>query len=161
MNQDRVNELFKYDNGKLIWKVLSSKYSNKLIGKEFGCKNKDGYLEGFIDRSNVSVHRVVFLMFNGFLPSFVDHIDGNRLNNKIENLRECNSSQNNFNSIKRKDNKSGVKGVFWNKAAAKWAASIQTNKKRVFVGYFSELTSAKNAIELAREDLHNEFANNG
>jgi hypothetical protein len=161
MKQARVNELFKYDDGKLIWKKLSSKYSNKLIGKEFGCRNKDGYLEGIIDNHHISVHRVVFLMFNGFLPDFIDHIDGNIMNNKIENLRKCNLSQNNWNAKKRKDNKSGVKGVFWNKAAAKWSASIQVNKKRVFIGYFSELTNAKNAIELAREDLHNEFSNNG
>ncbi|WP_252233758.1 HNH endonuclease [Clostridium sp. ZS1] len=66
----------------------------------------------------------------------IDHINGNKLDNRKCNLRIVNKSQNAMNSKKPKNNTSGVKGVYWDKRSKKWEASIQVNMKKKSLGYF-------------------------
>src|SRR3990167_923966 len=68
----------------------------------------------------------------------IDHINGNKLDNRLSNLRLCNQSQNNANSSKRKTNVSGYKGVCWNKKYEKWEATITKDYKHIFIGYFDD-----------------------
>ena len=79
ITQNRLKELFDYQNGELI---------RKKTGKPATVKQTQGhrYLRMTVDSKVASVHRMVFLWHHGYLPKITDHIDGNRLNNQIENL---------------------------------------------------------------------------
>lgn len=88
----------------------------------------------------------------------VDHINRNTIDNRKENLRECNRSENQSNRSKQSNNKSGYKGVSWAPWAKKWRAQIGfkgTNKK---LGYFSTPEAAHDAYCIAAKNLHKEFA---
>lgn len=158
--RNNLKEYFKYVDGKLIWKKIPYNARRIKIGDVAGFMSGD-YMTVCLQQKTYSLHRMIFLYHYGYLPDFIDHIDGNRLNNRIENLRECTQSQNSYNARLRKDNKSGVKGVCWHKARKRWLASIRVNNKSKHVGWFKTLQSAKKAVDSAREKLHGEFANCG
>jgi hypothetical protein len=77
--------------------------------------------------------------------SFVDHIDNDRSNNNISNLRWATSIENNRNAIVRKDNKSGVKGVHFDKHANKYKSQITIDGIKIHLGYFTKIEDAKQA----------------
>ena len=85
VTQEQLKELVEYKEGFLIAKV---KWADKIVvGSIIGTKNKDGYLQVGIQKKKYYVHRLIFLYHFGFLPESVDHIDGDKNNNRIENLR--------------------------------------------------------------------------
>ena len=117
-----------------------------------------GYLKICINRKIYLAHRLAWFLYYGRFPSKqIDHIDGDRLNNKISNLREASSTQNNRNASLRSDNKSGVRGVCWKNREQKWHAQISVDKKNISIGYFISLDEAKQAYAIASEKYHGEF----
>src|SRR5260221_9155909 len=92
-------------------------------------------------------HRVIWFLVNNYWAEEIDHIDRNRQNNKISNLRDVPHKTNTQNVSKHKDNTSGVKGVSWDKKAKKWHAKIQNEH----IGYFNNLDEAKKAYEVQSE----------
>jgi hypothetical protein len=88
----------------------------------------------------------------------VDHKDGNGLNNHRDNLRLASSVQNGQNARVRTDNISGVSGVNWHKAAGKWQARIQVEKKLVHLGLFPEFKDAVKARKEAELEYFKEFS---
>lgn len=106
------------------------------------------------ERGAIRMHRVIMAA-----PAlmFVDHIDGDGLNNTRSNLRLATSEQNARNrrmSIKKR----GVKGVYWHKRIGKWQASIMVDKKSSHLGYFDTQEDAAAAYDAAATELHGEFA---
>lgn len=87
----------------------------------------------------------------------VDHIDGDGLNNRRENLRPATSSQNNRNAKRRSDNTSGFKGVTWRRRERKWAAQIRVDGKNMYLGHFDSPEAAHAAYCKASAELHGEF----
>ena len=87
-----LNFLFDYKNGELYWKFSLSCKSPK--GTIAGSVKKDNYRRIGINKKVYLAHRLIFMMFHGYFPKFVDHIDGNKLNNYIENLREVTHAEN-------------------------------------------------------------------
>lgn len=121
-----------------------------------------GYLRTQVCGFPVLCHRLAWLMHYGEWPDGeIDHVNGNRQDNRITNLRVCSHPQNNHNQPLRRTNTSGVKGVHFNKKAKKWHAQICLNYKIHHVGLFDELCDAEAAIKAFREELHGEFANHG
>jgi hypothetical protein len=102
------------------------------------------------------VHRLIFLMHHGYLPKYIDHINGIKTDNRIENLREATISDNSCNRLGH--SKSGIKGVSWSKYHKKWTVACWKNKKYYFVGHFKCLEDAKKAVIKARNLLHKNFA---
>lgn len=90
--------------------------------------------------------------------AFVDHIDGNGLNNRRTNLRLATKQQNSFNQRPRSSSKSGYKGVHWHKGARKWRAQITTGGVCRHLGYFDCIESAARAYDDAAQQLHGDFA---
>jgi hypothetical protein len=88
----------------------------------------------------------------------VDHIDGNGLNNQRANLRAATKSQNSRNVAVRSDNTSGFKGVSWDKVARKWRAYISVDRKRKFLGYYTDPAEAALAYDRAALAASGEFA---
>jgi len=159
LTKKQVRRIFIYKDGVLFWRISPSQSTNK--GDVAGYSYNNGYWRTKIKDKLYCNHRIIFLYQNGYMPRFIDHIDGNKLNNRIENLRECTKNQNCHNSKISKNNTSGVKGVTWSKAAKSWQAKIQINGKRVYVGYFKNIKDAGIAIRAERALLHKEFANHG
>lgn len=91
--------------------------------------------------------------------TYIDHRDGNGLNNKMDNLRECTHSQNMQNRRKHAPASSKFKGVQWWKAQEKWISQIAKDKKRYFLGYFTEEIDAARAYNEAALKHFGEFAN--
>ena len=152
--KEREHDLFKTKRAAVIW---NKRFANKKAGS---ISKTTGYERVCIDWKLIDVHRAIFIMFNDEYPAMVDHIDGNILNNKIENLRVCTNTQNQYNQ-KTVRSSSGVKGVYWSKAANKWIASIKVNSKLKHLGTFSEKEDAIMARVSAAKSLHGELFNYG
>ena len=153
ITQSELKNLFYYVDGQLVAKTDSNK---RKAGDALRSITGNGYLSGSINGCKYRVHRLVFLYFHGFMPPQVDHIDGNRQNNRIENLREATSAQNNQNRVATGATK--IKGVVWHKQSKKWVASICINRKSVHLGSFEKIEDATQVATDARKKLHGEFA---
>lgn len=88
---------------------------------------------------------------------FVDHINGDPLDNRRANLRFVTQAENMRNQRLRSDSTSGLKGAHWNKAAKRWASEIRTKEKRLFLGFFDTAEAAHAAYCEASKTLHGEF----
>lgn len=87
----------------------------------------------------------------------VDHINGDRLDNRKANLRVCTRTQNQWNS-KGRGGRSGFKGVHWFEPAKCWQVRISANRKRYLIGYFHDSETAAKAYNTAAREYHGEFA---
>ena len=163
ITQEELKNTFYYEDGNLFFKpfVGTRNRISKLSNRKAGHRNKNGYYQMSLHKQRLYLHRMIFLYHHGYLPEQVDHIDGDRGNNRIENLRAANHSLNMCNTLKRVDNTSGVKGVWYCNTYKRWAAQIQYNKKKKHVGYFLSKEEAAEAIKKEREQLVKEFANHG
>lgn len=104
-------------------------------------------------------HRVAWALSYGECPKkHIDHIDGNKANNRLSNLRLCTHNQNQHNQGLRKTNKSGFKGVSWMTSAQKWHAQICSNSKVTHLGFYSSPEEAAKAYDKAAMEIHGEFA---
>jgi hypothetical protein len=125
------------------------------IGDVAGCNNGFGYLITRVDRKPYFNHRLIFLYHHGYMPeNMIDHIDRNRANNKINNLREVSNSCNIRNAKQPRNNTSGVKGIHWFKRVKKWTAYIDVGGLRKHLGYYQDFTEAV-AYRLAAEQCLN------
>ncbi len=80
------------------------------------------------------------------------------MNNRRDNLRPANSSQNGSNRGKQRDNKSGYKGVCWSTKDKRWRATIKLNRKGIYLGNFLTAEEAARAYDAAAREMHGEFA---
>lgn len=158
ITKDYLDSILSYKAGELYWKVSRG---SVIPGSKAGRINMHGYSQTQINGKRYQTHRLIFMMHHGYLPSFVDHIDGDKLNNRIDNLRPATKAQNNYNMKTKASNTSGVKGVVWNKTAQKWQAQLKIDGKNKYLGVFDEIEQAKLAVMSARDIAHGDFANHG
>lgn len=152
ITQDEIKQLFTYrEDGFLI---------RNRTGKAVVCSPSKNhrYLRISIKGKAYYLHRIIFLLVNGYFPCGVDHIDGDRFNNKIENLRDANQSQNCLNRTVHKNNKTGHKNIHWQKNMSKWCVKITINQKSTIVGYFEDIELADLVASEYRAKYHGEFA---
>jgi len=150
-----ILEDFEYREGHLFWK---KRKRGVKLGNRVGNLDKYGYLHMSYRGKMLFLHRMIFLMHHGYLPKSLDHIDANRSNNKIENLREASHFQNMQNIRISKRNKTGVKGVCWRKREQRYFAICNVNGKQYELGSFKLLDEAAKAVKEFREKNHGEFA---
>lgn len=134
--------------GKIIWTRSIASY---LKGSEAGFICNHGYRRIGFQGTKYQAHRVAWFLYHGDCPIGlqIDHIDGNRQNNQINNLRLVNPCENACNSTLRKDNKSGHLGVNWYSPYSKWRVRIKTST----LGYFSDKQEAIRARKQAEKKL--------
>lgn len=146
LTQKEALELFIYDPelGSLIWKK-SGKFAGYI-------SKTDGYITVMCKKKNYKAHRIAWLMTYGEWPDSTDHIDHNRVNNKINNLRSVSHVENSKNMGLRGTNKSGHVGVCWHTKGNKWMAYIHINYKMKNLGLFSDISDAIVARQKASEN---------
>ena len=143
------------DTGIFTWKVRPS---NRIkIGNKAGCHHNRGYIQISVLGERHLAHRLAWLYVYGYIPKLIDHIDGNRLNNKISNLREATYAENAYNSKIRSNNKSGVRCVSWDKARQSWEVRIKIDGKLKHFGNYKDLDEAAKVSEKARKEHHTIF----
>ncbi len=133
--------------------------SNVSKGKKVGHLSSTKYIcLSISDTKLLKAHQVAFAIMKGFVPSAIDHIDLDRTNNKWSNLRIATPSQNQGNTTKQKNNKSGYKGVHWDNHKSSWMMSICKNR----ITYRSSHNTKEEAYAAyctMAEKLQGEFAN--
>jgi len=158
MTQEYAHSLFEYKDGCLYWRVQKAPHVK--IGAKVGSP-AHGYESVYVDGRNWRIHRLVFLMHFGYLPSTIDHINGIKDDNRIENLREATPSENGYNKILLTKSKSGIKNVQWISHMNKWQVRLKINKQNKVMGYFEDLELADLVATEARDKFHGKFANHG
>jgi len=157
MSHEDVQNMFIYDNGDLRWKTDRARGKIK-AGSIAGSKTSRGYLRLTIGYKEYPIHKVVFFIHHGYCPDVIDHINGNPLDNRIENLRESNPQTNQYNRKKGKNNTSGCKNVSWHAKKLTWQIHIRHNKK-VKCWYVKDFELAELIAYEARDLYHGSFAN--
>jgi len=148
---DSFNSFFSYDikTGEIRRKIKVNQY---VVGSIVGCKHVCGaktskkvYYRFKFKTGFYYVHRVAWVLMTKEQPKEIDHIDGNGLNNKWENIRSVSHSVNGKNQNRHKDNKSGSSGVNFRKDSNKWRARIMVNDKSISLGTFLKKEDAISA----------------
>jgi hypothetical protein len=150
ITQDKLKDLFDYDNGKLIWKNPIKTLCH-LTGTVAGTIHKSGYRQIRLDGVGYPAHRLIWIYHNGSINENlqIDHINGVKDNNTIENLRLVTAQQNCYNRSRLKS-----KGYTWNKNTNKWQASIFLNGKLKYLGSFINEQEARNIYLQACSQHH-------
>jgi hypothetical protein len=150
----RSRDLFKSDRSATTWLV---RYSGK---QALNADHPDGYKTGLIFGKAYLTHRILLAMKLGYWPEYVDHINGNRADNRIENLRPATRVQNGRNAARPVHNTSGCIGVSWNKRDQRWTAYITLNQKRKALGNFKTFEEAVECRK-ANETIYDFHPNHG
>jgi hypothetical protein len=155
LTQERLKEVVNYDakTGVFTW---NKRLSNRIIiGSEAG-NSANGYIQISIDNKSYQAHRLAWLWTYGEMPKlFIDHIDGNRSNNRIENLRQVSSIGNQQNTHSaQKNSKVGLLGVSHHGKTGKFRSRIMANRKVNELGFFNTKEEAHQAYLTAKRQLH-------
>lgn len=172
LNAENVHDLFRYEreSGKLFWKKRGLEYfatgprqanavatwNSRHAGTEITSRDAKGYIHTRVFGKPAKAHRIIWLLVRGRWPDQIDHINGDKSDNRIENLRDVTNQQNQRNTRRPSDNTSGVVGVMWNKKCQKWRAVISVDGRKKHLGLFDifeEAVSARRAAE-ARYGFH-------
>lgn len=171
ISYSQVSDLLKYDpdRGLLFWLPRPVEmFSNAFLGSDWAARKWNtryagqeaftaidgrGYRYGQIYKRPYRAHRVAWLLFHGSWPDYeIDHINGVRTDNRIDNLRDVPCGINRKNCQLRSDNKSGVPGVSWMPSKNQWRARIHTDGKEIHLGYFDDFETAAEARSCAEKD---------
>lgn len=147
------------ENGEIYW---ASRKKRVDAGQEAGVVKDNGYRVICIDQRKYRAHHLVWVWVHGKWPKAeIDHINGNRDDNRIENLREASVAQNRTNKRIQSNNKSGFKWVSFVPKAKRWRAEIRKNRRRIYSSFHSSAEEAYEAACIAAKGLHGPFFNPG
>ncbi|WP_283648054.1 HNH endonuclease signature motif containing protein [Hafnia paralvei] len=157
INQEVVKRYLNYDEKTGVFTRKVSITNSVKVGDIAGTLSC-GYIYISLCGIRYRAHRLAWLYVYGNMPSCeIDHINRNKLDNRIDNLRLCNISQNAHNTKIRSDNHSGIRGVSWSKALKKWHARINVNKKFYHIGYFNNKEDAAREYKRYSQHLMGDF----
>ena len=152
LSVERLREVLSYDpdTGLFRWRI--TKGSRAPAGSVAGCRTPNGYLIIRVDRQLVMAHRIAWRMVHGYWPvRDIDHANGNRGDNRLENLRDATRSENNA-------NQRGIRGVSFNKARRKFVGYVNKDGERHNLGCFDSKHDAAEAVAAKRAELFGEYA---
>ena len=148
ITQEELQAVLDYDEntGIFTWKVAAAR--SVKAGDEAGGINNTGYRRIRIEGKRYQAHRLAWLYMTGSFPiNHIDHIYGNKLDNRIANLRDVPTRENQQNTKNHRNGK--LVGCSWNKQHKKWHAQIGINGKNKHLGYYETELDAHNAYMLA------------
>lgn len=157
LTEARLKELLSYDSetGNFTWRVTRGR--SAMAGQLAGYVMANGYRDIIIDRQHHKAHRLAWLYVYGVWPTnLIDHKDRDKLNNKINNLRDATNSQNQACRLVQKNSTLGVKGV--SHRGNRYRASIRISGKQTFLGSFTTISAASAAYQAAAIVAFGEFA---
>ena len=132
-SKERLHHLFDYEDGQLIRRV---RVGTRVVGTVLGCCHGGGYMHGTVDKVIFYMHRLIWQWHHGDCPTELDHVDCDKANNRIENLR----------AISRQHNmRRASPGCAWQRPSGRWAAQIGVNCKSIIVGTYDTEAQAKQA----------------
>lgn len=155
LTQSELKEYFVYERGHL--KRIKSSGPRSIIGRNFGSLHKTGYIKGKFNNKPYLEHRLIWFYHYGDWPMYIDHINGDRSDNRVENLRVCTAQQNSFNRKGNRNVTSNYKGVYWHKRDNVWAVEYRKDGKKKFLGYYSDEVVAAKAYDNYVRELHGEY----
>lgn len=143
--RERAPEMF--SEGRYAKEVAAQMWNTRWAGKPaLAARHNCGYLMGRIFYKGYLAHRVIMAMSMGAWPDGeVDHINGNRTDNRIANLRPVGRVENSRNMRRSQRNQSGATGVHWVESRNKWLSSIRADGRSICLGYFDDFERAKQA----------------
>jgi len=153
---ETLRNLLSYDpdTGLLTWKrrpleLFASEragksWNTKFCGKPaFTTFHNYGYKHGKIFEKYYLAHRIAYAIYHGIWPADqIDHINGDKLDNRIANLRDVNCGENSRNMRRPSTNTSGHIGVSWCNSRGKWNSRICAHGKKRHIGYFTDIEDA-------------------
>lgn len=154
ISYEYVREIFNYDpeTGIVTNKIPKVRKGivdrNSVVGRKdlSGAKGSEKlYLRVYVNGKNFYLHRIIWVLMTGEQPEFIDHIDGNGLNNKWENIRNVSHLKNSHNQKIHKNNTSGASGVTYRKDSNRWRARIKVDGTMISLGTFETFDEAKTA----------------
>ena len=155
LTQARLKELLHYDPDTGIFTWIKKSKKSIPVGSVAGAQHNQGYRSLCIDYKRYLAHRIAWLyIFGEMPPGFIDHINRNRSDNRISNLRVVDRSGNQQNHKIRKDNTSGISGIYWHKQRKKWHVRIWIKRKSRNVGLFETIEEAKTARQEAEREFY-------
>jgi hypothetical protein len=160
LTSEYLQKMFIYnkDTGIVTRRVTVSPNAKK--GDIVGSLDSCGYLQFSMDYKMYKLHRIIWTYIHGDIPDEIDHINGDKTDNRLCNLRNVTRCDNLKNKPIYRNNKSGVLGVHWQSGRGKWVAKIDVNGKRIHLGSFKDLNEAISARRNA-EVLYNFHKNHG
>jgi hypothetical protein len=136
-------------------KMWNTRYADKIAGSI----NDKGYLVVRIAGHACKLHRAAWMMTHGVWPEHdIDHINGDKSDNRIKNLRAVSRAENMKNKPIYRQNSSGITGVGWHRVTGKWAAKIRVNGKDIHLGVFETVELAEQTRKAA--EIHYGFHKN-
>lgn len=159
LTQKHLKELLNYDpeSGVFTWKLKRTGFKSK--DGQAGSIQSMGYRTIWLNGGAHKAHRLAWLYMTGNLPDlYIDHINGEKDDNRWCNLREATHAQNMWNTRKLTTNRSGLQGVSWHMRVAKWCAQVSFNGKKIHIGYFDCPAAAHLAYVVWADINHGEFA---
>lgn len=158
ISQEEIKELLDYnpETGELHWKHWRPGVRKDMSA---GCLRDDGYIQLIIGHRTYRAHRLAWMYVHGRWPDGdIDHVNMNRSDNRLANLREASRSQNVANSRARANNPTGLKGVSFCKRKGKFRSQIKIKGRQKFLGHFNSAEDAHAAYVKAANDNFGEFA---
>lgn len=155
MNIEELKEYFKYEpeTGKLFWNKRPS--NRVVVGSEVGNYNDQGYKVCRFKGKALRVHRIVWAVTKGEHPAeFIDHINGDKGDNRLNNLRVVSNAEN-------LQNMKNSKGYTYHRKLNKWMAQIAVNKEHKYLGVFDTEHEAHAAYLKAKKELHPFYVKEG
>lgn len=157
---ERLRDVLNYDAGRVFWKKRPSlKSVRAVVGCEAGCIHCNGYRYVQLDGCLIPTHYIVWMLHNGEYPAgLLDHANGDRCDNRIENLRIATACENSTNRSSATGSTSSYLGVHFRKDCGLWRSQISKLGKKIHLGLFDNEIDAARAYNAAAIQLHGQFA---